>query len=841
MSYARILVYSCLLLLVSCSSLNNIGRSPSSLVGKGSCQKILKRIFLKKSYFIDSAEDVASWGDLVDLSKRVNWRTVKDERFATALFQSPYFKETILDNEAKEKLIDGLIKYTHPDYRSYSLYEYLVNITYKDFSSRQIQAANTYDEFFQAFENLVNNHHRIMHHESPPTLSEVDFLPPRDYFNLNNYNLISKFNKLFDEQGASELTQDQVRYLKLIAHHSLGDQDFRGSFAELITLFQKAELIELDINAVGRFKFLEDRKFIDREDLNQIIKYLIENGDEDRSSSEFFEVQVFEKLKTKAKTMDSELEAVEFIREISQYFGKYDGSLERYAEVLNELPFIKNLTERGIPNHVLKEFMKYLSGKNIPTSYFAEYFQNLLQRLLVQEVKELENLAPNVNSTLSFLDLLNWMARDDRLEDLDLIKNFLKSPWGQRSGLSLDEAKALFLKIKNQNLSERQDLVQLIKEEYPAFALKEDNLLNFSRADYEIQTVGVKNQCQWGACWAYAGTEGVEIGVAKNAGEEIPLSTEYLYLQYVITKSQEILEFDLPVYDILKEFPDGGTSTKLSGLIRTYGMIPTEFLPRELSGFSHRRNVVLKKVQEQLESAYKSFRGLSGDELKEAKRIEQDRLRKEIESLFGNIPREFEYNGTTYTPQGFLKKFFPQGEGEYDAVTLKSLVEDFEKKSKKVKKAKEAVEESFDEERFRDLDGNWINREIDGNHDIVEFTDYMSFLKQRLDAGEPLYLSYDLPKGSWGSNGAFKDKSEFVNDKTGEIFLPKGKAERSRKAGHAVLAVGYEVNLKGEIEYVKVLNSWGTSSGDRGYYYIHRDYLEAFANTLYSFGRQNPL
>lgn len=832
MSFIKSMVFLTAFILASCSTVIEKKRTPSSLKDLGSCQKILKRILSKKSYYISHAEDISSWKEFNYLAKKVNRKIVKDPKFKEALFNSPYLKDAILDEEGKQELIDGLAKYVDPNQSSYSLYDYLVNKTYKAFSLRELKEANTLDDFFKSVENMISNNHQIMYHEWPPKLSEVDALPQRDYFDLGEHQLISRFNEIYTELGKPQLTSEQQHVLKLLAHHSIEKQNFKWNIHPLIELFKSVEGLTPDLSIATDIKFLEAKSYFTKADLEEVLKKLISMDRGDKNYVDIFQDDVIEALKVKAKGIETELEAINFMREISQYFPPSETTLEKYVGILRELPFIKNLSDREIPSHVLTRFTKALSEKKNSSLYFAEYFEKLVERLLLQEVKEVSTLAKKTNSTLAFLDLVQRMSVEELLEDEKLISEFLSSPWGKNTGLSLDEAKALFLKIKSQGLEDRQGIVNAVKEEYPSFKIKEENLLNFSRADKEVSTVGVKDQCQWGACWAYAGSEGVEIRVSKSAGVEIPLSTEHLYLQYVITKSQEVLEFDLNIGDLLKEFPDGGTSTKLMGLVQSYGMIPTDALPRALSSFPRKRDALLVKVQGLIEQAQAGFRGLSGEELNAAKVIEQDRLRKEIEAFFGEIPKEFDFKGETYTAKSFMKKFYPGIEEDYSAVTLKSAVEEFQKAKKKFKPSEE---EWFREQRFRDIDGKWVEREVTGLNEEVEFSEYLKFLKDNIDNEQPLYLSYDLPKGTWSSNGAFRDKSEFVNEKTGEIFLPKGKIERSNKAGHAVLAVGYELNLKGEIEYVKILNSWGTNSGDRGFYYIHRDYLEAFANTLQPF------
>ena len=64
--------------------------------------------------------------------------------------------------------------------------------------------------------------------------------------------------------------------------------------------------------------------------------------------------------------------------------------------------------------------------------------------------------------------------------------------------------------------------------------------------------------------------------------------------------------------------------------------------------------------------------------------------------------------------------------------------------------------------------------------------------------------------------------SSFESDavaKSGMVPMPKPKEQLL--GGHAVLAVGYDLNKK----LVKVRNSWGGAWGDHGYFYLPFDYL----------------
>lgn len=50
---------------------------------------------------------------------------------------------------------------------------------------------------------------------------------------------------------------------------------------------------------------------------------------------------------------------------------------------------------------------------------------------------------------------------------------------------------------------------------------------------------------------------------------------------------------------------------------------------------------------------------------------------------------------------------------------------------------------------------------------------------------------------------------------------------------HAVDIVGADLDSNGRIIKLKIKNSWGTESGDGGFYHMYRDYFENFVTSIY--------
>lgn len=104
-----------------------------------------------------------------------------------------------------------------------------------------------------------------------------------------------------------------------------------------------------------------------------------------------------------------------------------------------------------------------------------------------------------------------------------------------------------------------------------------------------------------------------------------------------------------------------------------------------------------------------------------------------------------------------------------------------------------------------------------------------NFLKvNRYEAVSPNQLPYVLSSGKPVMIAINLD-GNFISSKPGEVLT---KSDGKNYGGHAMVAVGQRLEPNGPV--IKILNSWGTGHGSRGYYYATLDYLlETAGNRLF--------
>lgn len=89
----------------------------------------------------------------------------------------------------------------------------------------------------------------------------------------------------------------------------------------------------------------------------------------------------------------------------------------------------------------------------------------------------------------------------------------------------------------------------------------------------------------------------------------------------------------------------------------------------------------------------------------------------------------------------------------------------------------------------------------------------------RLDNADIRQLKSCLAAGFPFVLGVSVYKSFYQGDENGHVPMPSSFDELL--GGHAILCVGYDDDTK----YFTIKNSWGTSTGDKGFYYLPYDYV----------------
>ncbi|QDK38312.1 C1 family peptidase [Bdellovibrio sp. NC01] len=319
------------------------------------------------------------------------------------------------------------------------------------------------------------------------------------------------------------------------------------------------------------------------------------------------------------------------------------------------------------------------------------------------------------------------------------------------------------------------------------------------------QEAPIKNQCNLGTCHLHAWLTVLENSYTAKTGQSIPLDNHYESAQHLLKRSIEQLYNKDQKADIA--LGAGPLPSKMN--IQEFGLVPagvwapkTEFYVQPNSGkyTEYLENIIArtKLLREQAKTE---------DEQKAVNKLGEQQIRQLFKAIVGDLPQTFVYDGQTYTPKSFGEAYFKFFEQSWVQVIINV--------NRKVKS---------NQTTFKNSDAQ-ITMPLDR---------VQASAKALLDAGQTVFLSYE-------------HHAEYVDKATGIISIkafyipefakPLTRQERAtfnkNDGGHAVEIVGYDADpITGEIIKWKIKNSWGTKSGDQGYYHMYNDYFRAFAKSI---------
>jgi bleomycin hydrolase len=322
----------------------------------------------------------------------------------------------------------------------------------------------------------------------------------------------------------------------------------------------------------------------------------------------------------------------------------------------------------------------------------------------------------------------------------------------------------------------------------------------------------VRDQCQLGVCSLHSWVSMLEQGRLNSKREPIQLSTHYLSAQHWLARSLALLDYNDQSAESRAKFALTPVAVKLGANIFTsrlaiskYGLIPEEAWTAQRD---FQEGQVTKKVSEYIQNIIARAKWDVAHQPDARTRNETiEKARQQIRSIFenviGEIPKEFMYKDRKYTPRTFAMQFFPELERPIVQMSLNR---------------QETDKTTVDDRMY------WVH--VDTNIDSIEKT-----ARALLDKGMNVELTIEI-------------NASYIDVKTGIMSLaafhypleggPLNREQRDlyglTTTGHSVQLVGYDADpVTGKIIKWKIKNSWGTKSGDSGYYHVYDDYFRMFA------------
>lgn len=174
-----------------------------------------------------------------------------------------------------------------------------------------------------------------------------------------------------------------------------------------------------------------------------------------------------------------------------------------------------------------------------------------------------------------------------------------------------------------------------------------------------IETTSVKDQHRSGTCWSFSAISFLESEMIRMGKEPVNLSEMWTIRHSYSDKAVKYVRFHGNL-----NFAGGGAFHDVTNVIKKYGIVPEEVY----SGLNYGTE---KHVHGEIDGVLK---GYVDKVLKNRNRkltpAWHDGFEGILDAYFGEIPKEFDFKGQTYTPKSFAKEVV--GINPDDYITLSS-------------------------------------------------------------------------------------------------------------------------------------------------------------------------
>jgi hypothetical protein len=376
----------------------------------------------------------------------------------------------------------------------------------------------------------------------------------------------------------------------------------------------------------------------------------------------------------------------------------------------------------------------------------------------------------------------------------------------------------------------------------------------------------VKNQGSYGCCWISATHANYQRALYSRFGREIPLSDDYLILISLFYRIEEGVHHGAKIIE-------GGWTFAGDWLVNRVGMVPEEaWKPKidlrdpnskegkKLVAYLNEQIALFQAETLALKNSSGTWANLEAmaqawDRAQETK----SRLYRHLRDTVGNPPSSFEIDGVRYTPHSFARAVIPNLDqhtvlelspkepripskpkplDDSSAATpapdtrfgLFTLFPDLAQRLPKTKsKINPAFPGELDSNRYR-----LYSRSRRGNFDARRepLSEIHARIGARLEVGESIHVSTSMVK-------KFYDSKTGVMSISAHGFTLKDAQQAEFSGGHAMLITGVYRSRSGKILGYRLQNSWGERFGQLGYYYMDKDYFDAFVTSV-TFTKKPP-
>lgn len=350
---------------------------------------------------------------------------------------------------------------------------------------------------------------------------------------------------------------------------------------------------------------------------------------------------------------------------------------------------------------------------------------------------------------------------------------------------------------------------------------------------YKVSVSGITDQKSSGRCWMFTGLNVMRPKVLTNANVgSFEFSTNYLYFWDQFEKANLFLEgiiatADKPIDDRTvvwlfdNAIGDGGVWNLFVDLVNKYGAVPKEVMPESQS--SENTGTLQKLIKRKLREDGMILREMIAKKQKvQDKKIEMlGEVYRMLAISLGEPPTEFEWRYVDKDNKiTELKKYTPKSfYDEYVKANLEDYVLLMDDPSREYYKLYEI---EYDRNMHEGTNWKFINLPV---------SEIKEFARKSIIDNEAMYFSCDVGKQLNSTDGYLAlDNYDYESLFGVKFGMDKKQRIQTRESGssHGMALVGVDEDANGKITKWMLENSWGASSGHKGYLTMTDDWFDQY-------------